>query len=64
MVVFRVVEGKRFAARYSVSDIRSGRADDPQLQSGDVIIVATSDLKQGFNTVLRLVPLATLVPLL
>ncbi len=63
-VVFRVTEGKRFAARYDLADIRAGRADDPPLQSGDVIIVPTSDLKQGFNTVLRLVPLATLVPLL
>ncbi|MGO9173853.1 MAG: polysaccharide biosynthesis/export family protein [Rhodomicrobium sp.] len=63
-LVFRVTEGKRFAAKYDISDIRAGKADDPQLQSGDVIIVPTSDLKVGLNTVLRLAPLATLVPLL
>ncbi|MGO9474889.1 MAG: polysaccharide biosynthesis/export family protein [Rhodomicrobium sp.] len=63
-VVFRMTEGKRFAAKYDLSDIRAGRADDPQLQSGDVVIVPTSDLKFGLNTVLRLLPLATVVPLL
>jgi polysaccharide export outer membrane protein len=63
-VVFRVTDGKRFAGRYDVADIRAGRADDPPLQSGDVIVVPTSDLKQGFNTFLKIVPLATLVPLL
>jgi len=64
VVVFRVTDGKRFAGRYDVSDIRSGRADDPQLQSGDVVVVPSSDMKQGFNTFLRIVPLATLAPLI
>ncbi len=63
-VVFRVIDGKRFAVRYDIADIRAGRADDPALRSGDVIVIATSDFKQGLNTVLRLVPLATIVPLL
>ncbi len=63
-VLMRVTDGKRLAGRYDVADIQAGRADDPPLQSGDVIIVPTSDMKQGFNTVLRLVPLASLTPLL
>lgn len=63
-VVFRQVDGKRQAGRYDITKIRDGRADDPQLQSGDVIIVPTSDVKEGLNLVLRLVPLATVVPLL
>jgi polysaccharide export outer membrane protein len=64
VVVFRVQDGKRYAVRYDVGDIRAGRSDDPQLHSGDVIVVPSSDFKQGFNTVLKLVPLATIVPLL
>jgi polysaccharide export outer membrane protein len=64
VVVFRVADGKRSAARYDVAEIRAGRMDDPQLQSGDVIIVPTSDVKQGFNTFLKLVPLAAFAPLL
>ncbi|MGO8781356.1 MAG: polysaccharide biosynthesis/export family protein [Rhodomicrobium sp.] len=63
-VVFRNANANRLAGRYDLSEIQAGRADDPQLQSGDVIIVPTSDLKQGFNTVLKVIPLATLAPYL
>jgi polysaccharide export outer membrane protein len=63
-VVFRVTSGKRAAAKYDISDIREGKSDDPQLQAGDVIIVPTSDVKEGINTVMKLLPLAMLVPLL
>jgi polysaccharide export outer membrane protein len=64
VVVFRVTNGRRAAAKYDVSSIREGKADDPQLQAGDVIIVPTSDVKEGINTVVKLLPLATLIPLL
>jgi polysaccharide export outer membrane protein len=63
-LVLRVSDGQRLAGRYDVADIQAGRAEDPQLQSGDLVIVPTSDMKQGLNTVLRLVPMASLVPLL
>jgi polysaccharide export outer membrane protein len=64
VVLFRQSNGKQSAAKFDVSDIRAGRAEDPQLQAGDVIVASTSDFKEGFNTFLRLAPLATLVPLL
>ena len=64
VVVMRVSDGKRLAGRYDVLDIQEGRANDPQLQSGDVIVVPTSDMKQGMNLVLKALPLATLAPLL
>ncbi len=64
VAVFRTANGKRAAGRYDISDIRSGKAEDPQLEAGDVIIVSTSDVKQGFNYALRLLPLATIVPYL
>lgn len=63
-MVFRVTNGKRAAAKYDISDIREGKSDDPQLQAGDVIIVPTSDVKEGVNAVMRFLPLATLIPLL
>lgn len=63
-VVFRVMDGKRAGGRYDLADIQAGRGDDPLLQSGDVVVVTTSDLKYGANTVLRAIPLATLAPLL
>ena len=63
-VVFRMTNGKRLAAKYDIADIRAGRAEDPQLQSGDVVIVPTSDVKEGINMVVKFLPLAYLIPLL
>ncbi len=61
-VVFRMVDGKRSAGKYDVSDIRTGKAEDPQLQSGDVIIVPTSDMREGMDTLVKFLPLAVLAP--
>jgi polysaccharide export outer membrane protein len=63
-VVFRVVDGRRFATKYDISEIRDGSADDPPLQSGDVIIVPTSDTKMGVEYVAKFLPLANIAPLL
>jgi len=64
VLLFRQVNGKRQAAKYDVSRIRDGRAEDPQLEAGDVIIAPSSDIKEGMSTVFKILPLATLVPLL
>ncbi|MBT3069358.1 polysaccharide export protein [Rhodomicrobium sp. Az07] len=64
VVVFRTTNGNRSAIRYDLADIRSGSAADPLLQSGDVVIVPTSNIKQGFNTFLKMLPLATVVSIL
>lgn len=58
VVVFRERSGKRQAARFDISDIRSGDADDPQLVAGDVIIAGTSGLKKGINGFLKALPIA------
>jgi len=63
-VVFRVVDGKRSGGKYDISDIRAGRAEDPPLQSGDVIIVPTSDMREGVEMVAKFLPLAAIAPLL
>jgi len=64
VVLFRQVNGKRMVAKYDVGKIREFKAEDPELEAGDVIIAPTSDVKEGLNYVLRLAPLASLVPLL
>ena len=64
VVLFRQVDGKRLAARYDVSSIRDGSAQDPQLEAGDVIVVTNSQLKEGFAMFMKLVPLATMAPYL
>lgn len=64
VAVFRTADGRRSAIRYDIAEIRSGDADDPPLQSGDVVVVSTSTVKQGFNTFIKMLPLASVVPLL
>jgi polysaccharide biosynthesis/export protein len=64
VVVFRMVDGKRSAMKFDVSDIRDGGVEDPQLQTGDVVIVPTSDMKTGVEYVVRFLPLATIAPML
>lgn len=64
VVVFRNVKGKRAAAKFDIEDIRRGRAEDPQIESGDVVIVANSAMKETFNSVLKVLPLAGLFALL
>ncbi|MGC2630348.1 MAG: polysaccharide biosynthesis/export family protein [Rhodomicrobium sp.] len=63
-VVFRTVDGKRSAGKYDISDIRAGKAEDPQLQSGDVVIVPTSDMREGLDIFVKFLPLAVIAPYL
>lgn len=64
VLLFRQTNGRRLAAKYDISSIRDGSAEDPQLEAGDVIVVANSQLKEGFGMFMKLVPLATLAPIL
>ncbi len=57
VVVFRQVGGKKAAAKFDVSKIRSGDAKDPQLQAGDVVVVSDSTLKASMNSILKFLPL-------
>lgn len=64
VVVFRQIDGKRLAAKFDIGEIRSGQANDPPIQSGDVIVAPTSAMKETFNTILKALPLATVFALL
>lgn len=64
VVVFRMVDGKRAAARFDIADIRAGNAQDPVIQSGDTIVISNSALKEGFSNFLKMMPLASLFVLL
>jgi polysaccharide export outer membrane protein len=59
IVVFRTIEGQRRAARFDVDAIKSGKADDPQIQAGDVVVVDTSATKVALSNILKVMPLAT-----
>ena len=58
------LEGKRAAAKFDISEIRSGKMQDPVIQSGDVIVASTSVVKETFNTILKALPIAGIFALL
>ena len=63
MLVIRESDGKRSAAKFDVSAIQNGKAEDPTLLAGDSIVAGKSAIKSGFNLILKALPLATFAPL-
>jgi polysaccharide export outer membrane protein len=59
IVVFRTIDGQRSAARFEADLIKNGKADDPEVLPGDVVVVDTSATKVALSNVLRVLPLAT-----
>ena len=57
VVIFRQMDGKRVAGRFDIGQIKSGGAADPPLQSGDVIVVQSSMMKETFNNFVKILPL-------
>jgi len=60
VLVLRNSGGKRSAAKFDVAAIQKGKAEDPPIQSGDVLVVGTSAIKAGFSNVLKVLPIAGL----
>ncbi|WP_244594583.1 MULTISPECIES: polysaccharide biosynthesis/export family protein [Methylosinus] len=56
VMVFRTHDGQRMAASFSLDDIREGRADDPAVQNGDVVVVPTSATKVVLSSFLKVTP--------
>lgn len=59
VIVFRTIDGQRSAARFDIDAIRAGRAQDPQVEPGDVIVVDTSATKVAFHNLIGALPLAS-----
>jgi polysaccharide export outer membrane protein len=57
IVVFRNGEGKRFAARFDLTQIRTGDAPDPQIVNGDVIVVGFARGKGLWRDLVQVAPL-------
>lgn len=64
VIVFRTTNGKRAAARFDMVSIRSGKTIDPPLESGDVVVVETSTLREVFQNIIKAAPLAGIFALL
>lgn len=56
VVVFRTVNGQRFAALYDLDAIRQGVYVDPELFAGDVVMVGDSHSKRLFKDILQALP--------
>ena len=63
VVVFRTVDGQRYAALYDLGAIRRGAYDDPDIYAGDVVTVGESRGRRLFKDVLSTAP-ALLSPLI
>ncbi|WP_192812153.1 polysaccharide biosynthesis/export family protein [Novosphingobium sp. Rr 2-17] len=57
VIVIRYVDGKRMAAAFDLTRIRSGIDPDPAILGRDVIIVGHSNSKQAWNDLLKAAPL-------
>lgn len=58
VVVFRMIDGRRMAARFSLKEIRAARAPDPQLAPDDIVIVGFSESRAAWEDILRTIPVA------
>jgi polysaccharide biosynthesis/export protein len=61
ITVFRTVDGNRKSLVYDIDAIREGKAQDPQLRQGDVVVVDTSATKSALQNALRIIPAVTSV---
>ncbi len=57
VVIFRNIDGRRAGAVFDVEAIREGRAADPEILGGDVIVVGFDALKGAFRDFLKMGPL-------
>lgn len=58
-VVHKNSDGQTTLIRYNLSDIHHGKAIDPIVHAGDVIIVEESSFKSSFHVVKQVAPLLT-----
>lgn len=64
VVIFRQSEKGRMAARFDLADVRAGKAEDPLIQAGDVVVVGASFWKEQYNNFVKLLPLVGLFALI
>lgn len=62
VVIFRTVEGQRYAALYNLDAIRHGAYTDPNIYAGDVVMIGESRGRRLFRDILAVMP-AMVTPL-
>jgi len=53
VAVFRTIGGKRQAAAFDLTDIRRGKAEDPAIYPGDIVVVDGSSVKATQKALLK-----------
>ncbi|MES2491765.1 MAG: polysaccharide biosynthesis/export family protein [Pseudomonadota bacterium] len=56
VLVLRSTDGQKTGGRFNLTDIRRGRAADPQIIAGDTIVVVNSATKSAWQDFLQAVP--------
>jgi polysaccharide export outer membrane protein len=57
VVIFRTVQGRKFAALYNLKAIRSGATPDPDVYPNDIVMVGESRGRRLFRDLLQVVPI-------
>jgi polysaccharide export outer membrane protein len=57
VAIFRTIDGKRAAAAFDLHSIRRGEMQDPQVYSGDIVVVDGSRLRQAQQQILMSLPI-------
>ena len=60
VLIFRTVEGRRYVGRFSLADIRGGRALDPRVYGGDTVVVGTNNTRLALRDIASAAPLLSL----
>ncbi|MBS0235244.1 MAG: polysaccharide export protein [Proteobacteria bacterium] len=56
VVIFRMENSARTAAQFNVDEIRAGKAKDPDVVQGDVVVVKNSTMKESYQALLKILP--------
>jgi polysaccharide export outer membrane protein len=56
ITVFSTIGGERSSKVYDIDDIRAGKAADPALHQGDVVVVDNNAGKVAMQTALKIIP--------
>jgi polysaccharide export outer membrane protein len=64
VMVFRTATGAKQAAKFDIDEIKAGRAADPPIMQGDVVIVNASTGKKLYQDVMKALPLVGVFGLL
>ncbi|MBB4839793.1 polysaccharide export outer membrane protein [Sphingomonas kyeonggiensis] len=59
VVVFRTVQGQKYAALYNLKAIRQGAYADPEVYANDVVVVGESYARRLFRDFISIIPLVT-----